>query len=146
MAFARPSSPERDSVGLGGRLRVTPGGDVVLVSQDGGKVWGPPGGKPEGDEDWRATMEREVLEEACVLVEDATLLGFSKAEVVKGPEEGLVLVRALWRADVSLLPWDPRHEITHRILVQPQDVLAQASPAEHRLPILRRWLDEALIP
>ena len=50
-------------------------------------------------EDWRATLEREVLEEACASVEEATLLGFAKGVCAsEGPEEGLVLVRALWHA------------------------------------------------
>ena len=71
------------------------------MSMDGSS-WDFPAGRPEGDEDWRATLDREVLEEACASVEEATLLGFSKGVCIRGPEEGLVLVRSLWCAVVSL--------------------------------------------
>ena len=76
-------------------------GNIVLVSMDGSS-WDFPACRPEGDEDWRATLDREVLEEACASVEEATLLGFSKGVCIRGPEEGLVLVRSLWCAVVSL--------------------------------------------
>ncbi len=58
---------------------ITDTGDVVMVTSDG-ESWGLPGGRPEGDEDWRVTLDREVFEEACVRVEDAKLLGFSRGE------------------------------------------------------------------
>ena len=80
---------------------LTSDGNVVLVSFDG-EIWDFPAGRPEGDEDWRATLDREVLEEACASVEEATLLGFIRSKCVQGPEEGLVLVRSMWRAVVSL--------------------------------------------
>ena len=117
--------------------------DVVLVSSDG-ETWGLPGGRPEGDENWRATLEREVLEEACARVDEATLLGFSTGAVVRGPEEGLVLVRALWRAGVSLGEWEPRYETSHRLLVPPSKALAYMNPPQDRSPILQRWFHEAL--
>jgi hypothetical protein len=69
-------------------------GDVVVVTLDR-SIWGFPGGRPDGDEDLRATLDREVLEEACATVEEATLLGFVKSACTRGPEEGLVLVRSL---------------------------------------------------
>ena len=84
---------------------------VVLVTRPG-VSWEFPGGRPAGDEDWRATLEREVLEEACASVEEATLLGFVKMVCVRGPSEGVALVRSLWRARVSLNLWEPRHETT----------------------------------
>ena len=102
----------------------------VLVARDGEEFrfrdrdQDLPGGRPEGDENWRATLEREVLEEACARVDEATLLGFSTGAVVRGPEEGLVLVRALWRAGVSLGEWEPRYETSHRLLVPPSKALA----------------------
>ncbi len=73
---------------------VTLDGNIVLVSTDG-KSWDLPGGRTEGGEGWRQTLDREVLEEACALVEDAKLLGFSKGVCKLGPEEGLVLVRSV---------------------------------------------------
>jgi ADP-ribose pyrophosphatase YjhB (NUDIX family) len=76
-------------------------GRVVIVGEDG-ELWGLPGGRPEGDEGWRDTFEREVHEEACAVVGDAALLGFGRAVCLEGVERGLVLVRALWRAEVEL--------------------------------------------
>ena len=43
-----------------------------------GVAWEFPQGRPEEGEDWRATLDREVLEEACASVEEATLLGFAR--------------------------------------------------------------------
>ena len=103
--------------GAGG-ICFTPEGNIVLVTWPG-VSWDFPAGRPEGDEDWRATLDREVLEEACAVVEDATLVGFSRGVCVRGPEEGLVLVRSLWCADVSLNPWAPRHETTARVVTRP---------------------------
>jgi ADP-ribose pyrophosphatase YjhB (NUDIX family) len=117
-------------------------GDVVLVSADG-ESWDLPGGRPEGDEDWRATLDREVLEEACATVEEATLVGFSRGICTCGPEAGLVLVRSLWRAAVSLHDWAPRHEISHRLLVRANAALSWIAP-EVSQPIYRRWFQEAL--
>lgn len=120
----------------------TPDGKVVLV-EDGGS-WVFPGGRPEGDEDWRETLDREVLEEACASVEEATLLGFARGKCIRGEEEGLVLVRSLWRAEVTLLPWEPQHETTDRMVVPLDEALAHLKiPDDHR-PIVQRWLDEAL--
>ena len=121
----------------------TSDGDVVLVSSDG-ETWGLPGGRPEGDEDWRATLEREALEEACARVDEATLLGFHTGAVVRGPEEGLVLVRALWHAVVSPGEWEPHHEISHRLLVPPSKALAYMNPPQDRRPILQRSFNEAM--
>ncbi|MGH7449592.1 MAG: NUDIX hydrolase [Longimicrobiales bacterium] len=84
---------------------------------DLGQQWGWPGGRPEGNESWEQTLRREVLEEACVIVRDARLLGFCRAACVSGPEKGVVLVRSIWRANVEVLPWAPRYEIRHRRLV-----------------------------
>ena len=117
--------------------------NVVLVSEDG-QYWGFPGGRPESDEDWRTTLEREMLEEACAVVEEATLLGFSKGICVKGHEEGLILVRALWRADVSLRPWKPCHETIHRILVPPDTAMEKIYIPYGIHPIYQRWFYEAL--
>ena len=116
--------------------------NVVLVKESG--FWGYPGGRPEEDEDWRATLDREVLEEACASVEEATLLGFARGECVKGGEEGLVLVRSLWRADVFLNPWEPKYETTDRMVVPPVEVLTYLNVPNDRRPITLRWLDEAL--
>ncbi len=120
----------------------TPDGSVVLVSQQG-TAWEYPGGRPEGDEEWRATLVREVLEEACAVVRSATLLGYSRSVCLKGEEAGLVLVRALWCADVGLKPWRPQHETTGRMVVHPEEVLGRVRNICE--PIDRRAFHEALV-
>ena len=56
-------------------------------------------------------------EEACVDVLDATLLGYTRGTPEGGTEDGLVLVRSHWLANVRVEPWRPEHEIAHRTLV-----------------------------
>lgn len=120
---------------------VTPDRDVVLVSS--GVGWSLPGGRPESGEDWRATMEREVLEEACAAVVSARLLGFTRGLCVEGHERGLVLVRSAWRADVELGPWEPRHETVARRLVAADDVLRWVTHDGSPLPLHAEILSAA---
>jgi hypothetical protein len=122
-------------------LCVTQDGLVVLGSADG-TVWGLPQGRPEGDEDWRATLDREVLEEACCTVSDATLLGYSRGECIHGHEQGLVLVRSAWRATVVVHEWQPQYEIAYRALLSPDDALAKMAN-DPFLPFIRRIFHEA---
>jgi len=86
---------------------------VVLISNDGER-WGWPGGRPEGNESWKQTLRREVLEETCAVVRDARLLGFCRGVCLTGPEKGVVLVRfrVACRSRVDAL--GPRFEIAHR--------------------------------
>lgn len=72
------------------RLPDPPGG-LVLISHDGDH-WGFPAGRPEENEQPEETLVREVLEEACALVTDYRLLGFSRSLCIEGHERGLVLV------------------------------------------------------
>ena len=102
---------------------VTAAREVVLISEDG-ETWDLPAGRPEGAETWEETLRREMLEEACAAVTDARLLGFVRGVCIEGHEQGLILVRSVWRADVDLMPWDPQFEIAHRRLVAPSDVLS----------------------
>ena len=132
--------PEGTRHGSGG-ICFTPDGSVVLVRQPD-LDWEFPAGRPEGDEDWRATLVREVLEEACAVVRDATLLGYTRGACLSGPEEGLVLVRSLWVAGVVLKPWEPRHETTERRTVPPNAAAEHVRLGERH--ILRRWVREAL--
>jgi ADP-ribose pyrophosphatase YjhB (NUDIX family) len=119
------------------------GSRVVLVSSDG-RRWGLPGGRPEDNEDWVDTLRREVAEEACAVVHSARLLGFTRGRCVQGPEEGLVLVRSMWRAEVRLRRWAPRFEIAHRRLVSAHEALRSVILAEPAVgPIYRRMFVEA---
>ena len=121
---------------------VTPDGHVVLVSGDGVR-WGWPGGRPEGDESWEQTLRREILEEACAVVSAARLLGFCRSACLSGPEKGLVLVRSIWRAEVELLPWKPRFEISHRRLVHAAELKLQVWMEKGFEPIYCRAMKEA---
>jgi 8-oxo-dGTP pyrophosphatase MutT (NUDIX family) len=85
---------------------VTGTGDVVVISRDG-RRWELPAGRPERGETWEQTLRREVREEACATVVRARLLGVARGEYVAGPQSGAVLVRSIWRADVTVDPWDP---------------------------------------
>jgi ADP-ribose pyrophosphatase YjhB (NUDIX family) len=98
------------------------GDRIVLVSRDGHQ-WGLPAGRPDEHEDWADTLRREVREEACAEVVGSRLLGFTRGACVRGPQEGLVLVRSHWRAKVRLLRWEPRFEMTHRRLVAAEEAL-----------------------
>ena len=115
---------------------------MALISADGAH-WDLPGGRPEGFEDWEETLRRELSEEACAIVHAARLLGFSRGHCVRGGEKGLVLVRAIWRADVELQPWEPRFEIRHRRVVPAADLLSHLTLDEGYLPTYRRALIEA---
>jgi ADP-ribose pyrophosphatase YjhB (NUDIX family) len=127
---------------------VTADASVLLISGDG-ESWSLPGGRTEADEGWRQTLDREVLEEGCALVEDATLLGFMRGTCIEGHEKGLVLVRAHWRAAVTLAPWEPRYETTHRRLASPEEALdlcLRYPPSPEPAPdsVYRRLFREAL--
>jgi ADP-ribose pyrophosphatase YjhB (NUDIX family) len=121
---------------------VTGDGEIVLISE-GGEHWNLPGGRPEGDETWEETLRREMLEEACATVAGAKLLGFGRAICVDGRERGLVLVRSFWRAEVGLLPWEPRFEVLHRRVVLPAEVAQQITISEGLVRPVSRALQEA---
>jgi ADP-ribose pyrophosphatase YjhB (NUDIX family) len=106
--------------------------------------WELPAGRPEAGEDWRTTLDREVMEEACAKVVSASLLGFGRGECVRGTEQGLVLVRAFWRADVELLPWEPVHEMKYRQQVAPAAALAQMAIPVGLVPLNQHLIEEAL--
>jgi ADP-ribose pyrophosphatase YjhB (NUDIX family) len=120
------------------------GGQVVLVSGDGQR-WGLPGGRPQPQERWVDTLVREVWEEACAQVAASRLLGFTRGECLRGREQGLVLVRSLWRAQVRLERWQPRFEITYRRLVPADEALRVMTIEEGMGPIYRRMFAAAAI-
>lgn len=139
-----PRPPDGTPHGAEG-VCLTAAGEVVLVSQDGER-WSLPAGRPELGETWEDTLRREVLEEACARVLTARLLGFCRGACVAGPEEGLVLVRSIWRAEVELEPWEPQFEIRHRRLVAQDEVMDQLGIGSHPFAgVLRRTLHEAAI-
>lgn len=124
---------------------VTPSGEIVAISRDGVR-WEFPAGRPEGVESWEETLRREVLEEACATVVGARLLGFTRGVCVGGHQEGLILVRSKWRADVELAPWDPQFEISHRRTIPVAHLVDELKVATLSFaPIIRRMIREASI-
>lgn len=119
----------------------TASGQVVLVSENG-QHWTLPGGHPEGQESPRQTLAREVAEEACAEVQRARMIGWQR---VSDPYEAPYL-QLRYAARVRLKDFRPQHEIRHRRLVDPGDVLtvlgwgyaatAQAMLAQARLAVL----------
>ena len=122
---------------------LTPEGCVVVVREDGAS-WGLPGGRPEPGESRRQTLEREVGEEACCYVEEAILLGYVRAECLAGHEAGLVIVRANWRAAVSVQAWAPQYEMVERLLLPPRDALERLDLRPGNEELYRRAFFEAL--
>src|SRR6266700_466996 len=122
-------------------LCITADSRVVLISNDTER-WGWPGGRPEGDESWEQTLRREILEETCSIVRDARLLGFCRSVCLTGPEECRVLVRSIWRAQVELLPWKPRFEISHRRVVPTDELPSHLWMESGFEPIYHRALME----
>ena len=112
--------PDGRNHGAAGVCVGNDGRDLVLISSDQ-EHWAFPAGRPEGDETLRETLDREMREEACVDVVEARLLGFARSECVQGHENGLVLVRSIWFAVVTIRTWEPQFEIDHRKIVPVAD-------------------------
>lgn len=142
-----PPDSEPDGTPYGsGAICFTPStetdGEIIIGSHDG-ESWEVPAGRPDPGENWRATLDREVFEEACARIEEAELVGFMRGECLAGPDLGLVHVRSLWAALVTLEPWKPQHEIKYRKVVSPKVALELLTFPDAQLPIYRRWLGEA---
>jgi 8-oxo-dGTP pyrophosphatase MutT (NUDIX family) len=124
---------------------VTDDQGIVLVTNDG-IHWDTPGGRQEPHETDEQTMRREVLEEACASVRSSRLLGYSRGECVGGREEGLVLIRSLWRAEVDVRAWLPRFETIERRIETPQralEILCRENLFASLAPLYRRWFIES---
>lgn len=117
------------------------GRDLVLITHD--EIhWGFPAGRPESGESLRATLAREMAEEACVDVVGARLLGFARSESMRGHERGIVLVRSYWLAHVIIGPWQPQFEIAHRRIVPTAEAMRHVRDPD---PVATRIAVRALV-
>jgi ADP-ribose pyrophosphatase YjhB (NUDIX family) len=141
VAWHTPPNPPAGTMHGSAAVCVT-AGRVVLVSADGAR-WGLPGGRPEPGEDWVDTLRREVAKEACATVTGHRLLGYSRGACVRGPERGLVLVRAHFLAEVTLNPWQPIFEMSGRRLVAANNAHAAMWIEDGFQPMYQRIFAEA---
>ena len=91
-------------------LCLTPQNQLVLVSKDS-KHWTLPGGKPEAGESPTATLQREVLEEACAIVTNHTYLG---AQRFSDAITGSTYYQLRYLAQVKLRAFEPKFEMRYR--------------------------------
>lgn len=96
---------------------------TVLVRNANGRL-NTPGGHPEPGETSEDTVRREVREEACAEITACRLIAFARSEGIAGPESGKTMVRDMYVARVTLLPWEtPEKEIIERLVVPLDDLL-----------------------
>jgi ADP-ribose pyrophosphatase YjhB (NUDIX family) len=143
IAWCPPPDPPPGTPHGAEALCVT-GDRILMVSRDGQR-WGLPAGRPERDERWADTMRREVREEGCAEAIRYRLLGFSCGVCVRGPQEGLVLIRSMWHAEVRLAAWEPRFEMTHRRLLPADEAFGSLTIPDGLRPFYRRLFAEAAL-
>jgi len=94
-------------------------GKLLLVSDDGSRFWLPGGAIEEGETVDRA-LSRELREEANATVLASEPIGVQSARAEGGPPE----YHGFFWARIELsAAFDPKHEITERLLVSPGDFL-----------------------
>ena len=135
-AAAEPTGKAHGAAGI----CLTPEQQVIVVSQNG-LDWDIPAGRSEIGESWESTLRREVAEEACTKVQSAQLLGFCQSQCLTGIEQGLVLVRSFWLAQVQIQPWQPQFEIRQRRIIALAEIWDYLPP--RFVPVYRHVLQVA---
>ena len=89
-----------------------------LLIVKNGKTWTIPGGHPEANETYLQTLDRELMEEACITLKDVNYLG--AVEVV---EDGETYYQLRYTAKVKdVLPFKQEWEISERKFVDLEDL------------------------
>jgi ADP-ribose pyrophosphatase YjhB (NUDIX family) len=122
-------------------LCFTAGFQLVMVTWDG-RQWTFPGGTVENGETVEQTLIREVAEEACARVVACHYLAAQHVADPLNPNGGSSYYQTRWWARVYLDPWQPRHEMTARQLVNVDQVLPTLCWS--RKEVAGRLLDLAL--
>ncbi|MBV9451971.1 MAG: NUDIX domain-containing protein [Streptosporangiaceae bacterium] len=81
------------------------------------------GGGVEPGETLEDCLVREVMEEGCARVVESRYIGCQRVDDPEHPAGPWRYYQTRFWARVELLPWDPRHEVDERRLVQPGDFL-----------------------
>jgi ADP-ribose pyrophosphatase YjhB (NUDIX family) len=121
-------------------LCVTEGGDVVLI-RDGYDFWDLPGGGKEAGESTAQNFAREVIEEVCGRVLESRFvfaLRIVELDHVGSPIGPPELHAQMW-ARVELDLWDPKFEVTDRVVLPPSEAADLTLHSE----ITRLLLDRA---
>lgn len=89
-----------------------------LLIVKNGKTWTIPGGHPEINETMLETLNREIMEEACITIKDAKYLG--AVEVVENDD---IYYQLRYTAKVdNILPFKQEWEICERLFVDLKDL------------------------
>ena len=114
---------------------------AVMVGIGPELTWGLPGGGLEGDESVLEGLAREMREEACAELLEATLLGHQVGVEVRADGVGPLWAQAKHLATVRLDPFEPQHEITHRREVPLDEVVAEL---RDWAPVSLSWVRQAV--
>jgi 8-oxo-dGTP pyrophosphatase MutT (NUDIX family) len=100
---------------------------ITLVSE--GETWMLPGGAPLDDESLKEALIREIAEEACARVIDCQYIGCIRCKIIRADlnPDLLLFYKARFWAKIENEKFDPRHETTSRIEIQPREFVNRLS-------------------
>ncbi len=127
---------------------VTARGNVVLISPGGSLHGAGPAAVPSeashGRNAAQARDARRSVRDGSRRRDYSEFVKFEDASA-RPFEEGRVLVRSIWRAEVTLLPWRPEHEIPFRRVVPARDLARHLWMEDGAGPVYSRAAREAAL-